>query len=242
MELLGTGGLLEDVKRSLRYSDWCGTFPFKWNDTKQQMEMKNTWKRYIFGCQLGVALLYIILALIQNYSVLQTASLMIITHSLLFFGTGTLVLSGQITNCVQLSGFIHLCNGFIQLERNFASDFRNGYNRNNTYKANLVPKAMIFILTFSGTMIPFVFALDILRNPCFPFYAGYWMSRQCEIDKLGYFLGPTWSMEEVLTKVIIAFGYFFVWPALVSGSIFQISLESIVQGNCFRVNIEKFEK
>ncbi len=239
MKLLGKGGLLEDIKRNLRYSDWSGGLPFQWNEDRNILERKSEKELHKLGFRLGLATVYFILALINVLRVLNRTSLMVITHSILMLGGWTLVLSNQFTNYLQLSGVVQLCNGFIQLEHSFSKHF--GIKK-ESYSTDVFLRGSIYVMTLSGITMPIVIFLDILRNPCFPAFAGHWMSCQCDDSRPGYYLMPTWTLVEVLTKVIMSFAAYLIWSPLVSGSMFQMSLEYIVEGNCFRVFIDELGK
>lgn len=126
MKLLGKGGLLKDIKLNLRISNWTDGLPFQWKETLNQLGKKNPTKRNILGIRLVIATLYFFLELVQAVSVWKyasLASLMVITHCILTFSCWVLTLFCQYPNLLQLSGVVKLCNGFIQLEQNFARYF-----------------------------------------------------------------------------------------------------------------------
>ncbi len=241
MKLLGKDGLLKDIKLNLRYSGWNGGLPFQWNETHGILEKKPQKDLRKLGLRLGIATLYFIVSLIQVFRIFNRASLMVITHSILMMSGVVLVLSSEYANLVQISGVVQLCNGFIQLEHNFSKQFENNKTVNDKppKSKDWLLRGMIYLLTFSGLTVPIVFFLDILRNPCLPGYAGYWMSSQCDIDRPGYYLKPTWSFGEVSTKVGLSLAATFTWIPLIAGAFFQMSLEYIMEGNCFRVDIEE---
>ncbi len=244
MKQLKTGGLLEDIKINLRYSDWNGGLPFQWNETLNILEKKTPKELRKLGIRLGIATLYYILALIQFFRVFSKSSLMVITHSILMLAGIVMILSSQFVNFLQLSGVVQLCNGFIQLEHNFSKHFGNNKSahEHKSQSTELILRLLIYLLTLTAIIVPIVFFLDILRNPCLPGYVGYWISSQCEINKPGYYLMPTWSFMEILTKVAISLAACFTWSPLICGAFFQFSLEYIMEGNCFRVDIEKLGK
>ncbi len=186
-------------------------------------------------------MLYFVLAMIQSIRVAENASLMVITHCLMTFSCWIWIFSCQFPNFVQLSGVVQLCNGFIELEQNFTKYLGNTevqHGRNSA--ANLYIRGMIYLLTSAGIIGASVFCLDILRNPCFPVYVGYWISSQCEPDRPGYYLQPTWGLIEVVSKITIAIPVLFVLTPLLVGCCFQVSLEFIMEGHCFRIGIAEF--
>ncbi len=78
MKLLGNDDLIKDVKRHLRISDCCGGLPFQWNEVLNQLEIKSKKKRYRLAVRVGVATLYLIIALVQAFRVIDRASTMVI--------------------------------------------------------------------------------------------------------------------------------------------------------------------
>ncbi len=133
-----------------------------------------------------IATLYAILALIQSIRVSKYANLMVITHCILTFSTLVLILFCHYPNFGHLSSVVQLCNGFIKVEQEFTKHFGNTeIEEGQKSTANLSLRDMIFLLTSVGIGGATVFTLDILRNPCFPVYVGYWMSSQCELAKTG---------------------------------------------------------
>ncbi len=244
MMLLGSGGLLKDVTRNLCYSDWSGGLPFQWNETLNILERKTQKQLRSFSIRLGVATLYFILALIQTSRVLNKASLMVITHRILVLAGMAMMLCNDFANFLQLSGVVQLCNGFIQLEQNISEHFGNTtvVHGTKSISKDLFIRGMLYLLTFTGFTVPILCFVDILRNPCFPAFAGYLMSSQCEDNRPGYYLMPTWSVVEILTKVAMSFGAYFIWSPLIAGGVFQQSLAYIVEGNCFRVFIGELGK
>ncbi len=242
MNVLRTGDLLEDVKLTMRYSDCIGGLPFRWNDTLNVLQMKTEHELRKLGFRMGLATLYFILASIQAFIVKEQMSLMVITHSILIIGGMVHVLSCQIQNYVHVSSVVNLCNVFVQLEHHLEKCSRNTNvkHKRKTTTFYLFLRGMIYVMTFSGIAQQVVYFLDIFRNPCLPSYVGYWMSSQCENGKPGYYSEPTWEFFEVLTKVAIALAFIITWNSLYSGCCFQVALEYIFLGNCFRDNIKEF--
>ncbi len=240
MKLVGKDGLLQDIKLNLWISDWLGGLPFEWNETLNQLEIKDSKKRQILSFRLGLATLCFILVLIQAFSVLKGSPLMVITHNTMAFAIFLMSLTCEFVNCIQISGVVQLFNGFIRLEQNFSKYFGNKNSGSTKSKTDFFLRGMIYLLTSTGIIVPTVFCLDMFRNPCFPAYIGYWMSNQCEVEKPGYYLRPTWRLVEVLTKLALSLTTFVVWSALISAYTFYLSLEFLVEGNCFRVGIAEF--
>lgn len=238
MTLLGNGGFLKDIKHALQISDWFGALPFQWNDELDQLELKSEKKRFYFKCRLVLGILYYILAMIQVFCVIGNASLLVITHSVLNMTTGVVVLSGQIMNWIHLPGVVDLFNSFIQLERNFVGSNAQPKSKSTSKKRTL--QCMIYMLISTGIFVPLTYHLDVLRNPCFPVYVGFWMSSQCLPDKPGHYLEPTWSPMEILAKFGISLGSFLNWGFLIPGILLDAALEYVIEGNCFRVYTSEF--
>ncbi len=237
------GSLLEDVKLCLQISYLGGGLAFQWNKTLNQLEVKCKLSRYALGIRLGIATFYLIVQFIQASTVLNGASPMVITHSIMYIICTAHILSCEHVNFIKLSGVVQLFNGFIQIEQNFAKYFGNTKigNGQNAKVNNLFIRGMMYLLTTTGVFYPILYAADILRNPCFPAYAGYRMSSQC-LDKPGYYLEPTWSLEEVLTKLVLASYTYLIMAPFIAGWLFIMCLEYVVEGNFFRVGITQFGK
>ncbi len=243
MKLLGNGGLLGDVKLNLKFSGLLGGLPFKWNKATNKLEIKSQKKQIFLGLRQGIAVLNLFLSLIQTFRVINRASMMVITHCILSYSCFANILSFQIPNLFNLSSVVQLFSGFIQLEQNFSKYFGNKKEENGRKsKTDWSLQGMIYLLTCTGLTGSTVWSLDIIRNPCLSAYDGYWMHSQCANDVPGSYLNPTWSFTEVSTKVTMSLFGLLVWMPLLCGCCFQIALEIVVEGYCFRVGIAKFGK
>lgn len=244
MVLLGQGGLLKDIILNLRYSDWCGGLPFQWNDKLNKLEMKSPKQLNIFRIRLWIAFLFLIAALIQVVRVFKRAPLMVVTHSVMFLACGTLTFSSHLVNFKHIPGIVQLCNSFISFEQNFSIENRTRKVLKSKKPTNteFFLRCMIYLLTITGITMPVVYHLDVLRNPCLPMYVGFWMSSQCPDEKPGYHNEGTWGFLEILTKFGISLFSYLNWSLLLVGCCFQISLEYIMEGNCFRIYVAEFGK
>jgi len=90
--------------------------------------------------------------------------------------------------------------------------------------------------------MPTLYHLDILRNPCFPVYVGYWLSDQCQSDKIGLALPPTWTLKEIGTKLCISLTSYMNWNLLMTGISFFGNVCAVVHGHCFRSYISQYGK
>lgn len=99
-------------------------------------------------------------------------------------------------------------------------------------------KFLLVLFTATGIFMPVLYHLDILRNPCFPMYVGYWLSNQC-LD-VGKPLKPTWTIDETSTHVAIALVSYFVWSFLLVGFTLNSSIQVILFGHCFRIYVSAF--
>lgn len=242
MVLLGQAGLLKDMIRNLKYCDWCGALPFKWNDNVKKLELKSQRKLYIFITRLWIASLYIILSFIQVVRVFKTAPLVVITHSVMFLACGSLNLSCHLVNYKQRSGVVGLCNNLIGFEQKFSKDNAktDTGNKRKSSTTDFFLRYMMYLLTCTGITMPIVYHLDILRNPCLPMYVGNWLSSQCLDEKPGYHFKATWTYMEIGTKVGISLLSYFNWSLLLVGCCFEQGLEYVLEGDCFRVYIAEF--
>lgn len=62
--------------------------------------------------------------------------------------------------------------------------------------------------------------LDFLCSRCFPFYMGYWMTRQCVEENFGTHMTATWTERELGTKIVILMISYFTWSILMAGCSF----------------------
>lgn len=156
----------------------------------------------------------------------------------MFISCTIFCLSCHLVNFTELPSVIELFNTLIYFERRFELIKFNVrgfpvYAKEKQQATNLL-KYFLLAITCTGTVKPVVYHLDILRNPCYPLYVGYWLSSQCDEKHLGMHFKATWSVQEMSTKIGISLVSYFVWSFLISGCLFKISLEYIVQGHCLR--------
>ncbi len=246
MILLGEKGLLKDLKYNLLFADWCGGLPFKWNNSQNRLEVKTKNEIRLYGFRLFIALLYLIFATIQVVRVFKGAPLIVITHNIMFLSTYMGCICCHYVNYKELSCIVQLFNSFIDFEQRLCLVGRKtgkGHDQKLHQVSGqtlLMIKYLIRLMTSSGISMPILYHLDIIRNPCFPMYVGYWLSDQCDDTNLGTALKPTWTSVEVGIKFGISFISYLMWSLLLVGMVFQISLECIVHGICFRSYVTEF--
>lgn len=241
MVLLGEKGLSKDLMYNLIIADWCGAVPFKWNNSKKRLETKTRNKIRQYGVRLCISLLYLICAAIQVIWVFKPAPLIVKTHSIMFLACGILSMCCHFVNYSELPQVVQLSNSFLDFEQRLATFKERGVKqRQITESKRFLIKVMTQLMTCTGILMPIVYHLDILRNPCFPLYVGYWISGQCNPNKLGTPMKPTWTAYEFFTKIGIILVSYFNWSLLLVGMLFQVSWKCIIQGHCFRRYIAEF--
>lgn len=244
MILIGPKGILDDVVKNLKYSDWCESLPFSWNPTEKRLEKKTRKTLRYLGIRLSISILYTAFAVIQVVRVFKGSDLIVKTHSIMFISCLIFCLSCHLVNYTELPNVTELFNTLIDFEVRFEQIKNNvrglpSFTKKKQQATKLL-KYFLFAMTCTGTVMPVVYHLDILRNPCYPLYVGYWLSDQCDEKKLGIQLKASWSVQEIGTKFGIAMVSYFVWSFMISGCMFQISLECIVQGHCLRSYVAEF--
>ncbi len=94
-------------------------------------------------------------------------------------------------------------------------------------------------MEISIVAVPLLYHVELMRNPCLPInLGGYWIvDAQCG-GQLGTELKATWSIQEILTKLIVCFVSYFNWSFLVSGCYLQTTLVILVKSYCMKNYIE----
>ncbi|CAL8112263.1 unnamed protein product [Orchesella dallaii] len=102
--------------------------------------------------------------------------------------------------------------------------------------------AAIKMFTISSIAMPLSYHLDIIRNPCFPVYAGYSLSVQCHNDIGNHKqLMPTyWSASEIGTRLGICFLSYVNWNFLVTGTASFVTLSIVLVGHYFRTCVAQY--
>lgn len=104
---------------------------------------------------------------------------------------------------------------------------------------SLMIKLCMRTMELSGLCLPLLYHADLIRNPCLPIHlGGYWIVYdQCK-GKFGVDLQPTWSLNEVLSKLVVFGVSYFNWSFLLSGFSFHLSLSLLLKSYCLRSYIK----
>ncbi|CAL8140564.1 unnamed protein product [Orchesella dallaii] len=171
----------------------------------------------------------------QVISTWKQAKMVVITHNVMFIGSYVVISINGYVFHKQADLVATLFNSLIDFEQRHY----NGKFSTNV-KGSLLIIFMLRMMTATGILMPTLYHLDIIRNPCFPVYLGYWLSDQCEDGKLGHALPATWSGIELGTKIGIAFCSYLNWNLLMTGIPFFVSIAYTLHGHCCRSYIYQY--
>ncbi|CAL8128269.1 unnamed protein product [Orchesella dallaii] len=234
------GILLKDFVSNLSILDTFGSLRYKWNKSKCQLELKSSTRINICNFRIYAAVFNMSVALYQMVTTLNVGSRMVITHSAMMAAD---YLLGLVSHCVharETKEFINLFNSFIDFEMRWYTKPKCAKNSTNKEKSEaLFTKYLMQMMAATAIFVPLFAHLEILRNPCWPSYAGYWISGRCQAE-LGSTLSITWTLKEFAATIGITLFAFFTWTFLICCYCFQVSVSLILQGYCMRVFIAKF--
>lgn len=236
MVLLESKGLLKDVIRNIAICDWCGALPYQWSPSLEKLVAKPPLKLTIYKVHLIISFLYIIGCFAQVGNYWKSASLSVVTHSVMFLTIGVLSLVTHIVNFACLEQVIALFNSFLQFEKETLEQEKKPKTKKPD-RWQYIAKYLMLVERLTGVFMPITYHMDVIRNPCFPMYVGYWLSTQCQLDNLGKALKPSWAVEEIVANVAITMTSYYVWCFLLIGYCLHLSLQLVLHGHCFRTYI-----
>ncbi|CAL8128263.1 unnamed protein product [Orchesella dallaii] len=234
------GLLLKDFVSNLRIVDTFGSLRYKWNESKCRLELKSSTKIQICNWRLYVAFLNLGISLYQIILTWKVASLMVIIHSAMLVTDYFVNFCSHYLHAAESKEFVKLFNSFIEFEeRRYKKSGRPQNSTKTRMNGILFTKYLMQMMAVTGILMPILANLDIIRNPCWPSYVGYWLSDRCQ-GKLGSTLDVAWTMKESGITVAIALFSYFNWSFMLCCYSFQILASLILQGYCMKTYISKF--
>ncbi|CAL8140561.1 unnamed protein product [Orchesella dallaii] len=235
MLLSKSSQLLKYLQENIKICDFFGGIQYKWNKERNKLEVKSNLKRKLYGVRFYLALMYKFFVMFQVISTWKQAKMVVITHNVMFIGSYVVIaINGYIFHR-QADLVATLFNSLINFEqRHYKGKFTTNV------KGSFLIIFMVRMMTATGILMPTLYHLDIIRNPCFPVYLGYWLSDQCEDGKLGHALPATWSGIEFGTKIGIALCSYLNWNLLMTGIPFFVNVAYTLHAHCYRSYIYQY--
>ncbi|CAL8133409.1 unnamed protein product [Orchesella dallaii] len=161
----------------------------------------------------------------------------VLTHNAMFVTDYLANIAAIILNSKKPKEIVALLNRFLEFEekRKSMEPIKQEKGRGKT-------KILMQMVTQTGLFMPPLYHLDILRNPCFPMYLGYWVSEQCPSElEIGIPLPATWSLLEFGTKVVISLLSYMNWSFILTSHCSHV-LGLVLQAHCLRSYIKQYGK
>lgn len=238
MVLLGNSGLLQIVLKTLIASDWCGCLPYKWHPSKQKLIQKSDTQLKMFKFHLIYSYIYLLITFSQVALYWKKASLLVITHSVMFISISIMCMVSHFVNFCNLPEIISLFNAFLDYEKQEQTENTQPFTKSPGKQ--LIVKYTLIILCLTGIFPPILYHLDVLRNPCFPMFAGYWFNNQCQLENLGLPLPATWTLAEIQIKLYLILISYYAWSFLLLGFTFHCSIQIVLHGYSLQTYISEF--
>ncbi|CAL8121154.1 unnamed protein product [Orchesella dallaii] len=230
-------GLAADFVKSLQISDTFGSLLYKWNPLNCRLELKSIKKFRIYNFRVGFQIIYLLLVLVQISWTWKDANRMVRMHSTLFATDFVLNITSLYLTSTKAKEIVALLNGFMSFqEKHHVNSTETDFKKTKGYK---ITKLLLFACGATGISMPILYHLEILRNPCFPMYLGYWLSDQCG-TKLGSYTQTKRTLAELLIKLSISAFSFVNWSIGFASYCFQIGVAFVLEGHCLRYFISKY--
>ncbi|CAL8085861.1 unnamed protein product [Orchesella dallaii] len=229
--------ILSALIEHLKFSAIFASIPFEWNKEKGGFELKTRTNILIHKVRLRTALLYAASILLQVVVTWKQATIFVKMHTILFFSAMIMTCYTHhvfFTNRVEIVAYI---NAMISFEKR-----RNAKEWRPKDLLGIITKLLMRILSMSGIMLPVLYHFELIRLPCMPMHLGYFLLENCPRGTFGKSLPATWSLEEIIGKVMIFTVSYFNWSFLMSGFAAHISIGLLLKGHCLRSYILLFRK
>ncbi|CAL8112273.1 unnamed protein product [Orchesella dallaii] len=236
-KMLVASNLLKYVEENIHICDYFGGIPFKWNKEKNMLEAKSRFKLKLYGIRFYFALLYKFFVMFQVISTWKNVKMFVITHNVMFISSYILITTCAYAFYKNAHRIASLFNQMIEYELRHC---KPGTVDLNNVKGTTLVICMVRMMSITGIFLPTFYHLDMIRNPCFPVYLGYWLSEQCQEGNLGQALSPTWSPVELGTKIGMSLLSYMNWNLLMTGIGFYLNVAVILSGHCIRSYIGQY--
>ncbi|CAL8133525.1 unnamed protein product [Orchesella dallaii] len=230
-------GLMKEFVQNLQISDSFAGLPYTWNPKSNRLELKCRSKIAVNKLRLSIGVVYLVTALMQIIWTWKRAGRMVMTHSAMFVADYVTNISSQFLNYVDPEATVDLFNKVIQYEETLGG--RDTQKLISKEKKRKFTKFLMQMMAATGIFMPPLYHLDILRNPCFPMYVGYWLSDQCG-TKMGLASPGSWSLLEFGTKALISLISYLNWSFVLTSHCFHTSTGMVLLGHCIRSYISKY--
>ncbi|CAL8127975.1 unnamed protein product [Orchesella dallaii] len=235
--MLLSSDLLAGLRQNISLCDYFGGIPFKWNKESNRLEVRSKKKLKLYGIRLYIAFFYKFLAMIQVVSTWKRVKMFVITHNVMFIASYAVIGAAAYVFYKYAYSCASLFNNMIEYEERH---YKGKRISKTELKGTWLATWMVRLMTSTGILMPTLYHLDIIRNPCFPVYLGYWLSDQCQPDRIGLASPATWSAKEIGTKIGISLLSYMNWNLLMSGIPFFVNVSVVITGHCFRSYIFQY--
>ncbi|CAL8098615.1 unnamed protein product [Orchesella dallaii] len=235
--MLVASDLLKYLQEHIYICDYFGGIPFKWNTEKNIMESKPKLKLKLYGIRFYLAVLYKFFVLFQVISTWKNVKMFVITHNVMFISSYILITTCAYVFYKNAHRIAFLFNQMIEYELRHCKPATVDLK---SVKGTRLVVCMVRLMTITGIILPTFYHLDMIRNPCFPVYLGYWLSEQCQEGNLGQVLSPTWSPVELGTKIGMSLLSYMNWNLLMTGIGFYMNVAIVLKGHCIRSYIAQY--
>jgi len=109
-------GILQYFVLNIKVSDYCASIPYKWNGKKQRLELKSGAKLFVYNIRVGLAILYLLLALVQIVWTRKDAVMMVTAHSSMFAADYVTNVTALLINSLAPNAVVNLFNRIIEYE------------------------------------------------------------------------------------------------------------------------------
>lgn len=214
------------------------SMPFCWNQDMGMFQVKpnkNTTKKH--KARLAIAFVYLTLALVQALLTWKHSTRNVTMHSITFITAFIMSLTSHSVNWIYRNEVVNLFNALLDFDRNQLSREQIQAQKfpTKTSVAQLFTKFLISVQTATGLFMPILYHLNVLRDPCFPMYVGYWLCEQCQNTELGM---PQTVSVQIGTKLMISLVSYTQWSFVYGGHCFHIGIELMLQGTCLQAFVE----
>ncbi|CAL8133527.1 unnamed protein product [Orchesella dallaii] len=230
-------GLMKEFIKNLQISDTFASLPYTWNEKLKRLELKCSSKIYVNKFRVSIAMLYLGAALLQVIWTCKKAGRMVMTHSAMFVADYVTNITSHFLNYNDTKATVQLFNSVIEFEeKRYPNDSNKEISKE---KGRHFTKFLMRMMAITGIYMPPLYHLDILRNPCFPMYVGYWLSDQCG-TKMGLASPGSWSILEFGTKALISLVSYINWSFVITSHCFHTSAGMVLLGHCIRSYISQY--
>lgn len=229
MELI-EGNLLNVCGHIVKSTDIYRSLPFYWDKKCQTIVLKSHTHRLILKIFFIFCVLGFLIQFRQILSTWKEADILVFSFSVAPLSANLICLPG----CYVVNFKPKLIAQLLKALCNFEKKYAQNILKPQKCRARSATGAITIFFCKALAHTPLVVTLlaaHVFINPCFPGYTGYWLVPQCR-TALGFIKRNNFgSLEEFVTRFIVATLYFTLWQMMSAHSILVICL-GIVIGFC----------